>query len=195
MSALLCLNKTVQSVPGIHLRGRRNWAKTSQERDRAVQEMESEQMTWEHKGKETPAQPVPNPTGICVLEQQSWSRISLGRGHFHPWPEFGAEENGDPKSKESPVEGRCERIFLRHPLPSPQEPFPWAVGAERGSQGIPGVPNPQFPHPAQLRALISPKNPFHLSPGTASKESDTVLFVCTNCRGEQSSFDSRVFRL
>lgn len=138
-------------------------------------------------GTQTPVQPVPNPTGISVLEQHSWSRILPGQV---PLPSLARiwRKTETPISKKA-LELRCDRRFLRHPFPTPQELSPSGMGAERGSQGIPGVlvPHPEFlapytaqdSHPTHLSHKPLPPVPWNCKQGIMRN-----FFACASCRRE-----------
>lgn len=95
-----------------------------------------------------------------------------------------------PKSKKA-IELRCDRRFLRHPFPTPQELSPSGVGAERGSQGIPGVLvlHPEFPapytaqdsHPTHLSHKPLPPVPWNCKQGIMCN-----FFAGASCRREWS---------
>lgn len=92
-----------------------------------------------------------------------------------------------PKSKkkiQNPTEPRCDRTFLIPPSPPHRNCF--HQGWEQRQAPSVLVPNPEFLAPYTARSTHLSPNPFHLSPGTANKELDTILFACTHCRGEWS---------
>lgn len=127
------------------------------------------------------------------LEFLSWSSTA---GAGSPWAgatpipgqSLELRKTETPKSKKNPIEPRCARTFLSHPFSTPQDLSPSGV-EQRGAPGefqVSWFLTPSSHHPAQPRALISPTDPFHLRPGTANKEPDTILFARASCRGEWS---------